>query len=326
MGTTTFTATAFDANNNVVNAAVTWSASSTAGLVTAGGVFTAGTMSGTYNAAVTATVGSVSGTANVTINAGALSQLVVTPAVASTQAGGTVAFSASGRDGNGNTVTVTPVWSVVSGGGTISPMGVFTAGTTTGTFANTVRAESNGVTAFATVSVTAGPLVRITLTPAMADLLEGTSQQFSGTGADAFGNAVPATLTWSANAMAGTINSSGLFTAGTLAGDYPTGVTATSGTVSATASIRVRSLVAMDAGVDAGVVDAGVDAGVDDAGTMMSDAGQMMESDGGMLIPLPDAGMPGDTHGVTTCGCQSVDAMFGALGLLALALRRRRRT
>ena len=265
----------------------------------------------------------MSGTANVTINAGALSQLVVTPAVASTQAGGTVAFSASGRDGNGNTVTVTPVWSVVSGGGTINPMGVFTAGTTTGTFANTVRAESNGVTAFATISVTAGPLVRITLTPAMADLLEGTAQQFSGTGADAFGNAVPVTLTWSANAMAGSITSSGLFTAGTFAGDYPTGVTATSGTVSATASIRVRSLVAMDAGVDAGV-DAGIaDAGADDAGLMVSDAGQMMGSDAG--LPLPDAGMPGDTFGVTRCGCQSVDAMFGALGLLVLTLRRRRR-
>ena len=181
-GTTTFTAQGFDANNNTVTAAVTWSASSTAGTINQGGVFTAGTMSGNYPAAVTATINGVSGTANVTINAGALAQLTVTPSVATTQAGGTVGFTASGRDGNGNTVAVMPTWSVVAGGGTISAAGVFTAGTGTGTFANTVRAESNGVTAFATVTVSPGPLAQLVLTPSSVTLDPGAMQQFTRRG------------------------------------------------------------------------------------------------------------------------------------------------
>ncbi len=312
-GTTTFTAQAFDTNNNVVITPLTWAASSAAGTITQGGAFTAGTMSGNYPASVTASVGSVSGSASVTINAGALAQLSVTPAVATTQAGGTLAFTASGRDGNGNTVAVTPVWSVVAGGGTISPAGVFSAGTTTGTFNNTVRAESNGVTSFATVTVTAGPLVQIEITPSSVDLLVGGMQQFSGVGKDAFGNVLPTTLTWSTNPNAGSITAGGAFTAGVLAGDFADGVRASSGTVNATASVRVRDAMVMDAGTDAGV-----DAGVADAG--LPDAGSMVETDAG-VVERPDAG-----DGMVTpsgCGCSQTDALMPLLGLVMLALRRR---
>ncbi|MFT3710805.1 MAG: NosD domain-containing protein [Archangium sp.] len=325
-GTTTFTAQAFDSNNNLVTAPVTWAAMSTAGTITAGGVFTAGTMSGNYPASITATVNGVNGTASVTINAGALAQLTVMPSVSTTQAGGTLAFTASGRDGNNNTVAVTPTWTVVAGGGAISTMGVFTAGTTTGTFTNTVRAEQNGVTAFATVSVTAGPLVRVDVTPAAVDLQAGQTQQFSATGSDAFGNPVGVSLTWNANAMAGTVTQSGLFTAGQIMGDYADGVSATAMGVTGVATIRVHVPMMMDAGMDAGT-DAGVevDAGTDAGMMMMADGGMMMvETDAGMTMQAPDAGMPGDTHGVSTCSCSNTNALLGALGLLVMSLRRRR--
>ncbi|MCA2977882.1 MAG: hypothetical protein INH37_06335, partial [Myxococcaceae bacterium] len=351
-GTSTFTAQAFDANDNVVSAPVTWSASAGAGTITQGGVFTAGAMAGTYTAAVTATVSGVSATANVVINAGALAQLTVSPAVATTQAGGTVAFTATGRDANGNSVTPVVTWAVVGGGGAISAMGVFTAGTATGTFTNTVRAESNGVTAFATVSVTPGPLVRLELTPASASLLVGMTQQFSAAGKDAFGNPVPAAVTWTANPTAGVISPAGLFTAGALAGDYGDAVRATSGTVDAVASVRVTAPMAMDAGVDAGVAppDAGAmtsDAGVapPDAGAMTSDAG-MGAADAGPTTPdagaggpdagpmTPDAGssMQADAgpdgpppDGRSGCGCTQTDVVLPLAGLAVLALRRRRR-
>jgi uncharacterized protein (TIGR03382 family) len=316
-GTTTFTAQALDANNNTVTAAVTWSASASSGTITQGGVFTAGTMSGNYPAAITATVNGISGTANVSINAGALAQLTITPSVATTQAGGTVGFAATGRDGNNNTIAVTPTWSVVSGGGTISPSGVFSAGTMTGTFSNTVRAESNGVTAFATVTVSPGPLARLELTPSFATLDPGAMQQFTGAGKDAFGNAVAANITWSSNANAGSITAGGLFTAGTLPGDFMDGVTATAGNVTATASIRVGMPMAVDAGSDAGMmVDGGADAGmtVSDAGVNEPDAGPMLMPDGGS----------GTISGKSGCGCGSVDAMAPLLGLALLALRRRR--
>ena len=316
-GSTTFTAQAFDANNNVVTTAISWAASAASGTINQGGVFTAGSMSGNDPAAITATAGSLSGSASVSINAGALSQLSLTPSVATTQAGGTLAFTATGRDGNNNTVAVTPTWSVVAGGGTISPTGIFSAGTTTGTFANTVRAESNGVTAFATVSVTAGPLVLLELNPASADLLVGATAQFAGTGKDAFGNTVPANITWTTNPNAGAITAGGLFTAGTLAGDYADGVRATAGAVSTTASIHVRSATV----VDAGVVDAGPVEPVD-AGPMLTDAGTMTEVDAGTMTAAD--GGTGLIQGATGCGCSQGDALAPLMGLLALALRRRR--
>ncbi|MFZ5446697.1 MAG: hypothetical protein ACOZQL_42310 [Myxococcota bacterium] len=318
-GNTTFTAQALDTNNNVVTTPIAWSATPASGAITQGGVFTAGTMSGNYPAAVTATANGISGTANVTINAGALAQLTVTPAVATTQAGGTLAFTASGQDGNGNTVPVMPTWSIVAGGGTISPSGVFAAGTMTGTFANTVRAEQNGVTAFATVSVTPGPLVRIDLTPPSADVLVGEQVQFSGAGKDAFGNPVSATFTWTTNPSAGSVTPSGLFTAGMTAGDFADAVRVTSGAISAQASVRVRAPMTMDAGVDAGFEDAGMDAGTETDAGMSSDAGQVESDAGGMT---PDAG--GNTSGNPGCGCTQIDAFAPLLGLVVLALRRRR--
>jgi hypothetical protein len=319
-GTTTFTAQAMDANNNVVTAPVTWAATVSSGVITQGGVFTAGTSSGNYPAAITATVNGISGTANVSINAGALAQLTITPSVATTQAGGTVGFTATGRDGNGNSLVVTPTWSVVAGGGTISTAGVFSAGTMTGTFANTVRAESNGVTAFATVTVSPGPLSRLELTPTSATLEPGALQQFSAVAQDAFGNPVGASVTWSANSNAGSISAGGLFTAGSMPGDYLDGVTATSGNVTATASIRVGLPMVTDAGTDAGTgeTDAGVDAGM----MMNSDAG-MNPADGGTQV-VPDGGSGNIIGNSSGCGCSSSDAMAPLFGLLLLALRRRR--
>ncbi len=318
-GTTTFTAQAFDANNNTVTAPVTWAATASSGAITQGGVFTAGTMSGNYPAAITGTVNGINGTANVSINAGALAQLTITPSVATTQAGGTVGFTTTGRDGNGNTIAVTPVWSVVAGGGAISVAGVFSAGTMTGTFANTVRAESNGVTAFATVTVSPGPLSRLELTPTSATLEAGAMQQFSAVAQDAFGNPVGASVTWSANSNAGSISAGGLFTAGSMPGDYLDGVTATSGSVTATASIRVGMPMVVDAGSDAGIVEP--DAGTD-AGMMNSDAG-MDPNDGGPLV-MPDGGSGAIMGQSSGCGCTSTDAMAPLFGLLMLALRRRR--
>ena len=84
--------------------------------------------------------------------------IIVSPNPANVQVNGTQQFTATGRDASGNTVPITPVWSVVNGGGSIDPStGLFTAGTVTGTFNNTVTATSGTVSGSATVNVTAGP-------------------------------------------------------------------------------------------------------------------------------------------------------------------------
>jgi hypothetical protein len=323
-GTTTFTATAVDAAGNTVPSTLTWSVTSAAGTITQGGVFTAAAQAGSYPNAVTATAGSSSGHASVTISAGALSQLVIAPSVTNVQAGSTVAFTVSGRDAAGNAVTLTPTWSVVQGGGTISATGIFTAGSAAGTFANTVKAEASGLTAFATVVVTPGPAISLEVTPTSTQLLPGTMQQFSASAKDAFNNPVAVAVTWTANASAGAVTQGGLFTAGSQAGDYPDGVTAAAGVLSVRAAVRVLST------TDGGVTDAGVmDAGVDDAG-MGGGAGGGSGGGGGSV---DDAGTGGGTGGGSSvggenrgsgCTCQSVDALTPLFGLLGLALRRRR--
>jgi hypothetical protein len=72
------------------------------------------------------------------------------------QPNATQQFTATGTDNNGNPITITPVWSVVNGGGTINAVtGLFTAGPTTNTYTKTVRAVSGAFADTATVIVSA---------------------------------------------------------------------------------------------------------------------------------------------------------------------------
>ena len=84
-------------------------------------------------------------------------------------------------------------------------------------------------------------LTSVTVSPASASVATGGTQQFTATGLDQFGqpmNPQPS-FTWSVSG-GGTISSSGLFTAGSTAGG-PFTVTATSGSVSGTASVTVTA-------------------------------------------------------------------------------------
>ena len=155
-----FTAVGRDAGGNVVPITPVWSTTNPPGTINAStGLFTAGTTTGTFSNSVTATQGSISGTATVIVTAPpppALATITVTPNPVTLETGAQQQFTAVGRDGNGNVVAITPVWSVTNGGGTInSSTGLFTAGTTTGLFTNTVRATQGSIFGTATVTVTA---------------------------------------------------------------------------------------------------------------------------------------------------------------------------
>src|SRR5215210_1052241 len=89
--------------------------------------------------------------------------VVITPTTATVAVGGTQQFTVVIKDNEGNTLAKnTPVWSV-SGGGTITQTGLFTAGNTPGTSIISVTCSS--VTTTATVTVTGGPLASIVVTP-----------------------------------------------------------------------------------------------------------------------------------------------------------------
>jgi uncharacterized protein (TIGR03382 family) len=303
-GVTSFSAQVRDAFNNVRNDAVTWAATAAAGAITQGGVFTASASPGSYPNAITATVGAVSGNASVNVNTGALSQLTILPASATTRVGGTIGFTVTGRDGNGNVVPVTPTWLVVQGGGTINSAGIFTAGTTPGSYVDTVQVQANGLAATATVIVTVGPVVSIDLTPAYPEVDPGNSVQFGAVAKDAYQNVVTGTaFTWSAIAQAGVIDPQGLFTAGQQPGDFASAVTVTAGNVTANASVRVRGQVQSDGGTGGG---SGSDGGV-------------VTTDGGSDVTLQAT--------PAGCGCSgagSPEAVLPfALFAMLLVLRRR---
>jgi len=172
---------------------------------------------------------------------GSLSTIVVAPNPVTLVSGATQQFTAVGKDFSGATVTISPTWSVESGGGTISSSGLFTAGTSPATFTNTVKAVSGGIAATATVTVTAGPLATIVITPNPATLAVGASQQFVVVGKDAAGNIVPVTPTWAVVAGGGAITGAGLFTAGGIAGTFTNTIQARSGSITAIATVTVTA-------------------------------------------------------------------------------------
>ncbi len=83
-----------------------------------------------------------------------LASIVVSPNPQTLRPGETVQFTAAGTDGSGNSMPITPTWSVVNSGGTVdAASGLFTAGTSTGTFTGSVKASSGVRSGVATVIV-----------------------------------------------------------------------------------------------------------------------------------------------------------------------------
>jgi hypothetical protein len=241
-GTQAYTAVGHDAGNNVVAITPVWTVAAGGGTIDAGtGLFTAGTVAGTFTNTVTATSGAISGTATVTVVPGALTQLAISPPSASVAVNATQQFTVVGKDANNNVVAVSPTWTVSSaGGGTInSATGLFTAGSVTGTYTNTVIVTVGSLAQVATVTVIAGTVTTITITPANASVPKGTNQQYTAVGKDAFGNVSAVAPTWvNGNFVAGTLSNSGNFHA-SVVGVYPNQIQATIGLVTGSTGVTV---------------------------------------------------------------------------------------
>jgi len=221
-----FTATEYDTYGNPIAVSPVWTAGN--GTVDATGLFTPWSV-GTW--AVTATDGLLSDTATITVVAGSLASIVVTPPTATITADQTQAYTATGYDAKGNVVPIAPVWS--TDGGSIDSTGLYSP-TPVGTW--TVTATDGPISGTAQVIVTVGVLVSIVVTPPTATITADDTQQYTATGHDAQGNAVPINPTWSASG--GSVSLSGLYTA------TPTGtftITATDGALSGTAQVIVTA-------------------------------------------------------------------------------------
>lgn len=89
-----------------------------------------------------------------------------------------------------------------------------------------------------------GALDHIIVLPNPASVVAGVTQQFTALGYDAENNPIPnLNFTWSAFSSAGTINRSGLFTAGTIPGTYSNAVSASFGGITGHATVEVTQTV-----------------------------------------------------------------------------------
>ncbi len=215
-----FVAVGKDANGTVVGLQPVWTMAASGGTINGSGVVTAGNVLGTFVNTVTASYGSISGKATINVISGIPATVTVTPTPVTLAIGATQQFTAVFKDAGGNVVTGNPTWAVLFGGGTIAQTGLFTAGTTAGTFTNTVVASMGTISGTATVTVTPGALVTIQVTPNPATMLAAGTQQFTATGRDVNGNAIPTTVFWSLQAGGGALSATGLFTAGAVSGTF----------------------------------------------------------------------------------------------------------
>jgi len=183
--TRTYTAQAFDTAGNSFDA-------------TASTTFTIapdGSCTGNVCTATTAGPHTVTGndlgftsTASLTVTAGPLDHLVLSPASATINTGGSQAYTAEGRDQYDNTlgdVTATTTFS-------ISPNGSCTGATCTASVsgAHTVTGTKSGKTGTATLQVSAGTIDHIVISPASATIAAGGSQSYTAQGFDSAGNPV----------------------------------------------------------------------------------------------------------------------------------------
>jgi hypothetical protein len=99
-------------------------------------------------------------------------------------------------------------------------------------------ADSLSVVSKALVTVNA-TLTAVAVSPSAADIEFGAQQQFDAAVTDQFGDAMPVTVSWSVDGAAGTIDTDGLFEAGTTAGG-PWTVTATAVSVDGTEQVSVH--------------------------------------------------------------------------------------
>lgn len=163
--THTFSAAGLLSDGTTAAIGVTWSA--TGGTVDAGGVYTAGDVAGKYRIVAIKSAGTLADTAAVTLTvpespapepeppAPTLAEVFVTPASVSLITGKTKQFAAYGRNSLGDSVAVAVAFTAT--GGTITSSGLFTAGSTTGTYRVVAAASGMSDTAVVTLTPSTAP-------------------------------------------------------------------------------------------------------------------------------------------------------------------------
>lgn len=192
-----------DANVNVV-----WTTAT--GTISPAGVLTAGNTSGDYKVIGKAAFGAAD-TSIVTIGGtppDPVTALILVPGSASMAVGGTVAFKVYGRNGAGDSVGVNASYSAT--GGTVAASGIYTAGTTAGTY-RVIATSTDGPADTSDVTVTAAGIDHVTLKPSVAASRPGETTKFVATVWNTSGDSVNEPVTF--DATCGSVTGAGVYTA-----------------------------------------------------------------------------------------------------------------
>jgi uncharacterized protein YjdB len=226
-----------------ITSQVTWqSLDSTIATVSASGLAT-GVKAGAVT--VKATLGSVSGTMALTVNPPTLTAIEVVPSSFSVASGQVLQLTAQGAYSNGTIqdVTTQATWTSNSSHLSVSSTGLAT-GVDPGSA--TITASIGSISGSASGTTSALVLNSISVTPSSTSIAIGQTQAFTATGILSDGSSTDMTksVTWSSdNASLATINSAGVATGLANSNGSPVTITATSGTVSGSASLTVTSAV-----------------------------------------------------------------------------------
>ena len=240
------TGTFTDHSTQNLTTTVQWSSSAatvaTIGNSTGTHGLASGLDTGTTN--ITATSGSISGSTTLTVTAAALESISITPTNPYVSSAGTTQqFTATGTytDSSTQDLTSTATWSSsVTAVATVSSTGLAQSAATGST---TITASVGNVDGMTTLTVTAAALTSITVDPGSASIPLGTTQPFTATGnyADGSTNGLTSSVYWSSSAgsMATISNAPGTNGLSTSVAVGSATISATSGSVSGTASLTV---------------------------------------------------------------------------------------
>ena len=252
--------------DSMVVSDLSWSASG--GTISPDGTFSAG-MPGRYTLTASSQHGQKTGHGTVVVLAPpvGLSAVVVSPDTATLYTHEQRAFTAIGQMSDGSEAVIGVTWS--ASGGTIDAGGLYTAGASGGTFRIVATNGSSGYADTAVVTILA-PVVdtaqadssqtgggadaatvdSVVIAPSAIALGSGTTQQFTATRYFSDGTHQLGGVSYSATG--GTVSSSGLYTAGQVAGSYYVIATDQNSTQNDTARVAVQAVVSQPASLGTG--------------------------------------------------------------------------
>ncbi len=204
------------------------------GSISPDGYYTAGAAPGSYlvRAQDISTGAFIEAVVNIVSLRGILSTIQIYPRDAKIGAYKEQRFFATGYDGMGNTVPVSPYWE--ASGGKIDNNGIYIAGGIPGTYY--VKASTQGVSTTTKIVIEDAEIARIEINPQQGFLRPRQAIKFQITAFDRVGNVVHNILPlWSANG--GIIQADGTYIAGDIPGKYSANVTV--GRITSTIPIEI---------------------------------------------------------------------------------------